>query len=79
MFPSTTWCKHPVTGTTCRHHLHQSVIRKALAQSVRKAKVFNKKTNCHTFHHSFATHPLQRGTDIRTAQELLEHNDVKTT
>lgn len=78
VFPSTTLCNHPYTGVLCRHHLHQSVIRKALKIAVTKANIL-KKVNCHTFRHSFATHMLESGADIRTVQELLGHNDVKTT
>jgi len=78
IFPSSTLCKHPLSGIQCRHHLHPSVIRKALKQAVNHAGIY-KRVNCHTFRHSFATHLLANGTDIRTVQELLGHNDVKTT
>jgi integron integrase len=79
IFPSRGYCAHPVTGEMCRHHLHQSVIRKKLKQIVTQVGLTNKRINCHTFRHSFATHMLQAGSDIRTVQELLGHNDVKTT
>ncbi|WP_394133134.1 integron integrase [Shewanella maritima] len=78
IFPSLKTCLHPNTGTLCRHHLHHSVIRKALSRAVSATEI-NKRVTCHTFRHSFATHLLQAGRDIRSVQELLGHNDVNTT
>ncbi len=63
---------------TRRHHLHETGVQRAVREAVRVAGI-EKRVTCYTFRHSFATHLLQNGYDIRTVQELLGHKDVKTT
>ena len=78
VFPSRNLAQDPISGELKRHHVHESSLQKAVKRAAAVVGI-DKPIGCHTFRHSFATHLLENGYDIRTVQELLGHKDVSTT
>ena len=78
LFPAARLCRDPYSGKPLRPHLHEKGVQRAVQAAVRRAGL-SRPASCHTLRHSFATHLLEDGYDVRTLQELLGHSDLKTT